>query len=84
MCGYFCNGFIDFVLVGEKLTDYTNLFSPHDFKRNGDRFCLILRMNEWVNEWMNESNSIEAIDRTNLTEQTKFALDEISKMGNYF
>ena len=33
---------------------------------------------------MNESNSIEAIDRTNLTEQTKFALDEISKMGNYF
>ena len=84
MCGYFCNGFIDFVLAGEKLTDYTNLFSPHDFKRNGDRFCLILRMNEWVNEWMNESNSIEAIDRTNLTEQTKFALDEISKMGNYF
>ena len=37
-----------------------------------------------MNEWMNESNSIEAIDRTNLTEQTKFALDEISKMGNYF
>ena len=33
---------------------------------------------------MNESNSIEAIDRTNLTEQTKFALDEISKMENYF
>ena len=33
---------------------------------------------------MNGSNSIEAIDRTNLTEQTKFALDEISKMGNYF
>ena len=84
MCGYFCNGFIDFVLAGEKLTDYTNLFSPHDFKRNGDKFCLILRMNEWMNEWMNESNSIEAIDRTNLTEQTKFALDEISKMGNYF
>ena len=46
MCGYFCNGFIDFVLAGEKLTDYTNLFSPHDFKRNGDKFCLILRMNE--------------------------------------
>ena len=84
MCGYFCNGFIDFVLAGEKLTDYTNLFSPHDFKRNGDKFCLIWRMNEWMNEWMNESNSIEAIDRTNLTEQTKFALDEISKMGNYF
>ena len=34
MCGYFCIGFIDFMLVGKKLTDYTNLFSPHDFKKN--------------------------------------------------
>ena len=33
---------------------------------------------------MNESNSIEAMDKTNLTNQTKFWLDEISKMENYF
>ena len=33
---------------------------------------------------MNESNSIEAIDKTNLTNQTKFWLDEISKIENYF
>ena len=33
---------------------------------------------------MNESNSIETIDRTNLSEQTKFRLDEISKIENYF
>ena len=26
MCGYFCIGFIDFMLAGKKLTDYTNLF----------------------------------------------------------
>ena len=32
-CGYFCIGFIDFMLAGKKLTDYTNLFSPHDFKK---------------------------------------------------
>ena len=32
MCGYFCIGFIDFMLAGKKLTDYTNLSSPHDFK----------------------------------------------------
>ena len=32
MCGYFCIGFIDFMLAGTKMTDYTNLFSPHDFK----------------------------------------------------
>ena len=33
---------------------------------------------------MNESNSIEAIDKTNLTNQTKLQLDEISKIENYF
>ena len=33
---------------------------------------------------MNKSNSVEATDRTNLTEQTKFWLDEISKIENYF
>ena len=32
MCGYFCIGFFDFMLAGKKLTDYTNLSSPHDFK----------------------------------------------------
>ena len=33
---------------------------------------------------MNENNSIEKIDRTNLTDQTKFRLSEISKTENYF
>ena len=33
---------------------------------------------------MNENNSIEAIDKTNLTNQIKFWLDEISKIENYF
>ena len=33
---------------------------------------------------MNKSNSIEAIDKTNLTNETKFRLDEISKIENYF
>ena len=38
---------------------------------------------------MNECNSIKnnslgTIDKTNLSEQTKFRLDEISKIENYF
>ena len=33
---------------------------------------------------MNKNNSIETIDKTNLTKQTKFRLDEISKIENYF
>ena len=34
MCGYFCIGFIDFMLAGKTLIDYTALFSPHDFNKN--------------------------------------------------
>ena len=34
MCGYFCIRSIDFMLAGKKLTDYTNFFSPYDFKKN--------------------------------------------------
>ena len=36
MCGCFCIGFIDFMLAGKKLTNFTNMFSPHDFKKNDD------------------------------------------------
>ena len=40
MCGYFCIGFIDFMLAGKTLIDYTNLFSPYDFNKN-DQIILI-------------------------------------------
>ena len=33
MCGYFCIGLINFMFNGKSLTDYTNLFSPNDFKK---------------------------------------------------
>ena len=36
MCGYFCIGFINFMFDGNSLTDYTNLFSPNDLKKNDD------------------------------------------------
>ena len=36
MCGYFCIGFIDYMLAGKKLTDYTNLFTPYVFEKNDD------------------------------------------------
>ena len=36
MCGYFCNGFIDFMFKGKTLTEYANLFSPNDFQKNDD------------------------------------------------
>ena len=33
MCGYFCIGFIDFMLAEKTLTDFTNLFSLSNFDK---------------------------------------------------
>ena len=33
MCGCFCIGFIDFMLKGKSLLEYTNLFSPNEYKK---------------------------------------------------
>ena len=33
MCGYLCIGFIDFMFKSNSLTDFTDLFSPNDFKK---------------------------------------------------
>ena len=45
MCGYFCIEFINYMLKGKTLLDYTNLFSPNDFKRN-DRVIKRIFKNE--------------------------------------
>ena len=36
MCGYFCIGFIDFMVAGKTLTDFANLFSSSNLKKNDD------------------------------------------------
>ena len=36
MCEYSCVGFIDFMLKGNNLTDFTNLFLTKRFKKNDD------------------------------------------------
>ena len=46
MCGYFCIGFIDFMLAGKKLTDFFSLFSLHDFLKN-DSIILSYFKDEW-------------------------------------
>ena len=36
MCGYFCIGFIGSMLAEKTLTEFTNLFSTNNFKKNDD------------------------------------------------
>ena len=45
MCGYFCIEFNNYMLKGKTLLDYTNLFSPNDFKKN-DRVIKRIFKNE--------------------------------------
>ena len=52
MCGYFCIGFIDFMLAGQKLTDFTSLFSPYDFEKNDDIILSYLK-DEWMQFYWN-------------------------------
>ena len=37
MCSYFCIGFINFMLAGKKLSDFTALFFPYDFDKNDNK-----------------------------------------------
>ena len=67
MCGYFCIGFIDFILAGKTLIDYTNLFSPYDFNKNDSIIFLILKMHK--------------INKTKVTDQTNFRLYEMKKIN---
>ena len=45
MCGYFFIEFINYMLKDQKLLDYTNLFSPNNFKKN-DRVIKRISKNE--------------------------------------
>ena len=67
MFGYFCIRFIDFMLAGKTLIDYTNLFSSYDFNKNDQIIFSYLKIHE--------------IDQTKLTDQTKFRLYEIKKIN---
>ena len=42
----FCIGFIDFMLAGKELTDFTNRFYPYDFKKN-ENIILSYFKDEW-------------------------------------
>ena len=51
MCGYCCILFVDFMLKGKCLLDYTNLFSPNEYEKNDKRmlkyFFLITKTFFW-------------------------------------
>ena len=39
MCGFYFIAFVEYMLSGKNLLDYTNLFSPNDYKKNDKIIC---------------------------------------------
>ena len=83
MCGYFCIGFINFMFNGESLTDYANLFSPNNLKKNDD---IILKYFGLQDVKMSNSNLevCKANEISELKDLTKYRLDEINDIKEYF
>ena len=71
MCGFYCTHFIEYALSGKTLLDYTNLFSPYDYKKNDKLIYIsILKIN------MVEKSSLEFRLRK-IDETRNYLLDEI-------
>ena len=48
MSRYFFIAFTDFLFKGKSLTDYRNLFSPNDFKKNDDTVLKYFMSNTYL------------------------------------
>ena len=64
------------MFVGKNLIDFTGLFSSYDFEKSDDIILSYFKMNKY--------SSIEAINTSSLSDQTKFRLNEIIKIEDYF
>ena len=84
ICGYFCIGFIDFMLAGKTLAEFTNLFSPNKFKWCNSKIFY----NKCLK--MNECNSYEThniypnLNIIPLSNQQQFRLNKINEVKDYF
>ena len=79
MCGHFCIEFINYMLKGKTLLDYTNLFSPNDFKKNDQIIKEYLRMNN-----ISVADTTAGPNALELTDANKYRLDEVNKIKEYF
>ena len=43
ICGFYCIAFMEYMIPGKILLDYTNLFSPNNYKKNDKIICKYLK-----------------------------------------
>ena len=83
MYGYFCIGFINFMLVGKILTDFTNLFAPNNFKKNYDIILKYFMTN--ILKMVELNNSHETHNKyPNLNNQQQSRLNKINEIKDDF
>ena len=63
------------MLVGKKLADFTSLFSSYDSEKS-NRIIMSYFKDEWIQFHWNWQNKLDY--------QTKYRLNEITEIGNYF
>ena len=84
MCMYFCIGFIDFMLKGKTLTEYTTLFSPNDFKKN-DAIILNYFMGQYFKmDHFNKTPNIYPKLTANISNKQQFRLNKVNEIKDYF
>ena len=52
MYGYFCIGFVDFMLKGKSLLDYTNLYTLNDYEKNRKVILKYFQYLKWWNYYI--------------------------------
>ena len=82
MCGYFCISFIDLMLTGKNLLDYSSLFLPYDFKKNDNIILKYIKKHKhyiFVKIILRYKMDKTSGTYPNLSDQTKFRSDKIIK-----
>ena len=70
MCGFYCIAFIEHTIAGKNLLDYTNFFSPNDYKTDDKINLSISKIN--ITEEASLEFRLRKIDETR-----NYLLDEI-------
>ena len=79
MYGYFCTGFINFMLKDKSLIDFRNLLSPHNFKKNGEEFDIYF--SDFRGTFLQLDNPLQ-FRLSKIKENEDFLIAEMSKALN--
>ena len=90
MCGYFCIGFIGFMLAGKTLIEFTNPFSPNNFKKRLYNFKIFYEQRlkmckcNCIKHDFHETPDMYPNMNANISYDQQFRLNKINEIKDYF